>query len=169
MANNRVRFYPRGDWGYGVGMDKIETIQIPDYKDITINDAIEYYQIKHYFDDGARGKSWTDAEYQEYKEKSKALYGLCMRFFNALNDQIIVDQHETLDILYVLKQKHPTNAKNVLLYPTQKGKELSYAHKAYDMADVTMTMQELMKTCTAKEIDSFFKVIACYNRLLNDE
>ena len=100
MANNRVRFYPRGDWGYGVGMDKIETIQIPDYKDITINDAIEYYQIKHYFDDGARGKSWTDAEYQEYKEKSKALYGLCMRFFNALNDQIIVDQHETLDILY---------------------------------------------------------------------
>lgn len=70
---------------------------------------------------------------------------------------------------YVLKQKHPTNAKSVLLYPTQKGKELSYAHKAYDIADVTMTMQELMKTCTAKEIDSFFKVIACYNRLLNDE
>ena len=100
MAFDRVRFYPRGDWGYGVGMEKIETIQIPDYKEITINDAIEYYQIKHYFDDGARVKRWTDAQYQEYKEKSKKLYGLCMRFFNALNDQIIVDQHEALDILY---------------------------------------------------------------------
>lgn len=100
MAFDRVRFYPRGDWGYGVGMEKIETIQIPDYKDITINDAIEYYQIKHYFDDGARVKRWTDAQYQEYKEKSKALYGLCMRFFNALDDRTIVDQHEEIDILY---------------------------------------------------------------------
>lgn len=100
MSFDRVRFFPRSDWGYGVGMEKIEILEIPDYNGITINDAIEYYQIKRYFDDGARVKSWTDAQYQEYKEKSKKLYGLCMRFFNALNDQTIIEQHEAVDTLY---------------------------------------------------------------------
>ena len=70
---------------------------------------------------------------------------------------------------YVSKRKHPTNAKNVLLFATQKGKKLSYAHKAYDVADVTTTMQELMKHCTPEEIDSFFKVIAFYNQILENE
>ena len=83
MSFDRVRFFQRSDWGYGVGMEKIEILEIPDYNGKTINDAIEYYQIKRYFDDGARVKSWTEAQYQEYKEKSKKLYGLCMRFFNA--------------------------------------------------------------------------------------
>lgn len=100
MPQNRVRFFGRNNILYGMGMDKIETIIIPEFKDVTINDAIEFFNIKQYFDDGARAKDWTDEQYAAYKKKSEELYRLSQRFFNGLNDDNIIEQHKAAEAHY---------------------------------------------------------------------
>lgn len=84
MSNRRVRYFDTSDMMHGYKLDKIETIEIPDFSQININDAIEYYEIKKYFDNNTRSKNWTDKVFQEYKEKSDTLYGLTMRFLIVL-------------------------------------------------------------------------------------
>ena len=96
MAYDRAIFYERNDLLYVMGFDRIESLEIPEYESITINDVIEYYEIKRYFDDGARTKNWTDEQYKNYKCKSKKLNSLCMRFFNSLSDSNIVQQYEAI-------------------------------------------------------------------------
>lgn len=82
---------------YGRKLEKIETMAIPEYDSIDINDAIEFFEIKKYFDDGAYSKTWTDEQQEEYKEKSKKFFGLTMRFFNALSDSSIVQEYEKIE------------------------------------------------------------------------
>ena len=61
------------------------------------------------------------------------------------------------------------NSKTVLLHATDEGIKLSRAHKAYDIADITQTLQDLQRTCSIEEIDSFYKVIDAYIALLKEE
>lgn len=64
---------------------------------------------------------------------------------------------------YIERRKSSNNAKNVLLYPTEKGVLLSRAHKRYDAIEVSKTMDELLHAgCTDAEIDTFFKVVGKY-------
>jgi len=76
MVKDRVEYFESNDLMYGYNLDKIETISIPTYDSININDAIEFYEIKKYFDDGVRSKNWTDEEYKSYIQKSKSLFSL---------------------------------------------------------------------------------------------
>lgn len=96
VRHKRAIFFERNDLCYGMGFERIESLEIPEYEAVTINDAIEFNEIKRYIDDGARAKKWTDEQYTEYKEKSKKLNGLCMRFFNSLSDDNIVKQYEMI-------------------------------------------------------------------------
>ena len=48
--DKRVKYYPPNDWLFGHNFSKIETLQIPVFEAIDINDAIEFFQIKRYFD-----------------------------------------------------------------------------------------------------------------------
>ena len=70
---------------------------------------------------------------------------------------------------YIIRVKDPDNARNVRLFVTPSGKELSDAHKAYDMVDVTYTLKELTRMCSTEEVDHFFKVVGCYIQLLEAE
>lgn len=97
MDKERVNYFSKNDMAYGLSFNKIETIKIPQIENIDINDAIEFYEIKRYFDDGARNKDWSDEQYEEYKEKGKKLFGLTMRFFNALDDNNVVDRFQEID------------------------------------------------------------------------
>lgn len=68
---------------------------------------------------------------------------------------------------YIERRKTEDNAKLVLLFPTEKGVRLSQAHKNYDSVEVSKTMNELLLAgCTIDEIDSFFKVITKYIKIL---
>lgn len=96
----RVKFYRQNDFCYGQHLDKIETMKIPDIKDITINDAIEFYEIKRYFDDGVRSKLWNDDQLIEYKDKSIKLDSLCKQFFNQINDNNIIELHRDIEFGY---------------------------------------------------------------------
>lgn len=63
---------------------------------------------------------------------------------------------------YVCKKKENNNSKEVHLYVTEAGEELSTIHKLYDNIDIMQTQSELLKTCTLEEIDTFYKVIHEY-------
>jgi DNA-binding MarR family transcriptional regulator len=67
------------------------------------------------------------------------------------------------------RRKLTGNAKSVLLFPTEKGIQLSQAHKRYDAVEVSKTLDELISIgCTAQEIDTFFKVVEKYIEILYD-
>lgn len=97
---NRVKFYSHIDMCYGLHLNKIETIEIPNINNVNINDAIEFFEIKRYFDDGARSKLWDDEQLNEYNEKSKKLDSLCKRFFNQISNDNITELYGNIEIGY---------------------------------------------------------------------
>lgn len=104
MSLDRVRYYSKDNMLYGYCLGRIETISVPDYNDIDINDAIESDQINKYFQKGIPEKAkntWTDEQLKEYSEKSKKLHALANRFFNNLNDENIVDQYSQIERCYI--------------------------------------------------------------------
>ncbi|MBO5934432.1 MAG: hypothetical protein J6Q94_02980 [Clostridia bacterium] len=97
---DRVKFYKHTDACYGLHLDKIESMEMPDFNDISINDAIEFYEIKRYFDDGARSKLWSDEQLSNYTEKSKQIDSLCKRFFNQICDDTIIELYNQIEFGY---------------------------------------------------------------------
>lgn len=67
---------------------------------------------------------------------------------------------------YLKKEKKNENMKSIHLYVTEEGGRISNMHKAYDVADIVQTLQDLQRTCTAEEIDAFYKVLDSYTQLL---
>lgn len=98
VVDDRVKYYSSNDLLFGYNLSKIETMDVPELNEISINDAIEFFQIKKYFDQGTRCKTWTDAEFAAYAKKSRELFGLCMRFFNQISDSDIVEMYDAVDI-----------------------------------------------------------------------
>lgn len=76
----------------------------------------------------------------------------------------IVSRLEALGL--VKKTKKEGNAKNVCLYVTDCGFQTSRAHKLYDTLDITKTLSEIQKECTPAEIDTFYKVISVYYKVI---
>lgn len=97
MVEDRVEYFSSN---YGCNLSKIETIIIPELSQIDINDAIEYHEIKRYFEEDTRLKTWSENEFNEYKAKSKTLYGLTMRFFNNIDNDSIVQQFSSIYYSY---------------------------------------------------------------------
>lgn len=69
----------------------------------------------------------------------------------------------------VSRHKTEQNAKTVLLYPTEDGRRLSQAHRLYNTIDISKTLNDLLKDCTMEEIDSFYKVLGSYIKLLKND
>jgi len=65
----------------------------------------------------------------------------------------------------VYKVRDENNAKILHLYATEEGVQLSTAHKLFDNMDIMQTSNDLLRTCTAEEIDIFYKVIDAYSKL----
>lgn len=97
---DRVKYYPPTDLLFGHNLSKIEEMQIPAFEEIDINDAIEFFQIKRYFDTKIRSKNWSDEAYEEYRAKSESLSSLTKRFFNQINDDNIIDHYSAIEMEY---------------------------------------------------------------------
>ena len=67
---------------------------------------------------------------------------------------------------YIIKKKEGNNNKNVHLYPTSKGLELSLAHKMYDARNLKNTLDFFTQYCTEEELTAFYKVLGYYTMLL---
>lgn len=64
------------------------------------------------------------------------------------------------------RTKDEEDSKKTRLYPTVDGIKLSLAHKSYDVLEVAQTMDELLKSYSEDEIETFFKVMESYNQML---
>lgn len=93
-------YYSGNDLCYGMHLDKIVDLIIPTIDSISLNDAIEFFQMKKYFDEDARLLSWSNEEYASYKVKQKSLTSLCFRYFYALNDSTIVTAFSSIEYHY---------------------------------------------------------------------
>lgn len=100
MDLDRVKYYGTGDYARGLNFGKIIFIEVPEYSRITINDAIEYFEIQKYFKEGLRDFDWSDEEYEQYEEKSRSLYTLANRYFSSLTDDSIIREYEEVEVLY---------------------------------------------------------------------
>lgn len=96
----RVKYFTTNDFCYGMGLSKIETMAIPNYDNIDINDAIEFYQIKRYFDDDIKPIDGPENWKEQFSEKSLELYKLTFRFFNSISNENIVSQYSIVDTNY---------------------------------------------------------------------
>ena len=67
---------------------------------------------------------------------------------------------------YIIKKKEGNNNKNVHLYPTSKGVELSLARKMYDARNLKNTLDFFTQYCTEEELTAFYKVLGYYTMLL---
>lgn len=70
---------------------------------------------------------------------------------------------------FIEKVQSEKNKKTYLLYVTDKGLELSRAHKLYDTIDIAKTMGQLLEKCSPEELESFFKVIDEYIILIKND
>lgn len=70
---------------------------------------------------------------------------------------------------FIEKIQSEKNKKTYLLYATDKGLELSRAHKLYDTIDIAKTMGQLLEKCSPEELESFFKVIDEYIILIKND
>ena len=96
----RVKYYSQEDLLFAHNLSKIELLQIPAFESININDAIEFYQIKKYFDTETRAKIWTDEDYENYKAKCETLSGLTKRFFSQINDDNVIVFYNDIELGY---------------------------------------------------------------------
>ncbi len=76
----------------------------------------------------------------------------------------IVSRLESLGL--VTKTKKEGNGKNVYLSVTDEGYQVSRSHKLYDILDITKTLSKVQKECTPAEIDTFYKVISVYYKVI---
>lgn len=96
----RVKYFDTNDFCFAMNLDKIELLKIPKYSNVSINDAIEFYEINKYFDNGVRSENWTVDEYDLYLTKSKELYKITLRFFSSISDDNIVKEYAQVEIWY---------------------------------------------------------------------
>ncbi len=58
----------------------------------------------------------------------------------------------------VQRVKREDNQKWIYVSPTEYGRRANAVHKAYDRAATSIMLEDLQKTCTLEEIESFYKV-----------
>ncbi|MDR1831216.1 MAG: MarR family transcriptional regulator [Fusobacteriaceae bacterium] len=67
---------------------------------------------------------------------------------------------------YVYREISDKNAKFFYLHPTDKAKKFTLCHKHYDNVDVVKTFKKLMKKFSPREMDTFFKVLQEYTKII---
>ena len=100
MHTDRVIYYGPNDLACGLHLDKIVSLEIPEYEDVDVNDAIEFNEIYKYFENNISNKNWTGEEEHTYRNKSKKLNGLAMRFFSSIKEEDIITIYNNVNIIY---------------------------------------------------------------------
>lgn len=73
-----------------------------------------------------------------------------------------------VDMELVERRFAENNSKSVLLYTTEKGGRISHIHKAYDVADITQTQNQLILRCGEADLEAFYRVLREYLGLLQE-
>ena len=71
-----------------------------------------------------------------------------------------------MDNGYIYKEYLPGNKKERALFCTEKGKNLCRLHRQYDAMRTSALINDLLRYCTADEIEAYFKVLDLQIRLM---
>jgi len=99
MSWNRITYYSKYDGAGFCYLEKAKEILICfDEKNVyTINDLIEFYQIKLYLDNEVFLAIWTQEEIEKYKSISKKMWTVIVRFWQKINDSNLIELFESLE------------------------------------------------------------------------
>ncbi|GIO33518.1 hypothetical protein J2TS6_46590 [Paenibacillus albilobatus] len=98
-----IKFYSRNDFASGYVLQKIEDflMEHKGEKELeNINDIIEIYNIKQYFDHKVYLLKWTFDEIKKYESQVGEYFKQVARFFNSINEENLVVFFNELDVEY---------------------------------------------------------------------
>ncbi|SMC17087.1 hypothetical protein SAMN02745134_00232 [Clostridium acidisoli DSM 12555] len=104
----RIKFYSVRDMAVGYNLKNIESIlkkynnKILKYNinDIDINNIIECYNIKQYFDSGLKLNSWNVEQINFFNSVIKKFYDIIEKFWSLINNDSIIGEYLKIDIEY---------------------------------------------------------------------
>lgn len=95
---NRIEFYSKEDMAGGYQLSKAEPIlkgdKQPDYSDI--NDILELYNIKKYFDNELYLKNWTQENIANFKQKASEFGKAVGQFISKINDTNVIELYKNV-------------------------------------------------------------------------
>ncbi len=93
---NRVLFYPAEDMAGGDELSKGEKILRAEIKSSysDVNEVIELYNIKKYFDNELYLKRWTQEEIEDFKQKAKKYSQIVGNYFSTISDENVIKIYE---------------------------------------------------------------------------
>lgn len=99
---NRVVFYSKRDLSGDRNLQNAESIieSFSSSKIYEINDILEIYQIKLYFDNELHRPSWSKEIKEKYIQIVDSFWDKITSFFIAISDENIVSYYETIDYQY---------------------------------------------------------------------
>lgn len=100
---NRVVFHSQGDLAAGHQLSKAEPILKSEIKSVykDINDVLELYNIKQYFDNELYLKNWTQDEITAFKQKVTEYSNIIGQFLSSINSSNAISYHENLQDEYI--------------------------------------------------------------------
>ncbi len=100
---NRVEFYSKEDMAGPHHLSKGERILRSETKSLytDINDVLELYNLKKYFDNELYLKSWTQDDINNFKQKASEYGKIIGQFFSTITDTNVVALHEQLLYGYI--------------------------------------------------------------------
>ena len=103
MIIDRVKFYTVQDLSTGYNLEKaIKVIQQfkKEKRAFNINDIIELYNIKCFFDNGIYNSKWVKEEREQYIETVKTFPNHIGKFFGNITDLNILKIYESIERQY---------------------------------------------------------------------
>lgn len=104
MSETRVKFYGEHDMSAGWHLKRAESV-LENWNGSTniteINQVIEFYNIKKYFDCGIRLEQWDESTYAAYKAKYQKIPGLLGRFCSTISDANLETLYTSIDHDYI--------------------------------------------------------------------
>jgi len=99
MSWNRIKFYSKYDGAGFSYLEKAKEILIcfDEKNAYTINDLIEFYQIKLYIDNEVFLAIWAPEEIENYKSISKKMWTVIVRFWQKINDSNLIELFQSLE------------------------------------------------------------------------
>jgi hypothetical protein len=100
---NRVEFYSKEDMAGGHYLAMAEPILKSEIKSVyeDINDVLELYNIKKYFDNKLYLKSWTQDDVDNFKKKVSGYAGIIGQFISKINNENFISYYEQLFYGYI--------------------------------------------------------------------
>lgn len=103
VVYNGIKFHGVNDLSWWYYLEKAEPIldKFNEHKQYTdINEVIELFNIKQFFENELYLKSWDEERIREYKEKIAKFHAIIGRFFATINDSNFLKIEDSVGNIY---------------------------------------------------------------------